>query len=548
MIKKDAIGIWGEYNDGVSYKTTLELYDNVKYNQNFYLGKQWEGVPAPDIEKPVLNIVKQWVDYAVSMLVSDDIGVNVTLPNYLSDETRTALEYVINEAIMKVLERTKFRTKTRGFIKNASLDGDSLFHWWYNTDKRKDQAFIGDIDLEILDNTNVIFGDPAEPNVEYQPYVIIVSKLLTDTVKDMAKANEGEVMDDADDYNQREMDAKTVKKYTTVLTKLWKEDGEVRFMKTTQKLILVPETGLGQALYPINKMSWKTQKNSYHGVSPITEIRQNQIMINKYYMMLNEYVKKLAFPKLLYDMTKIATWSNKVEALGVNGDPREAIAVSSPTIQISTQIIDYINDLVDKTKAALGIFDVALGDVDPVNTSAIIAVQKSASQPLELQKLDYYQVVEDSVHIIMDIMAAFYGIRPVTFETDTVADGKMAFNFADLRNSDIEINVEVGAAAYWSEITQIQTLDNMYKAGIIPDPITYLEQLPKGILPNKGDIIDAIREMQQNAMMMQAQGLDPATGQPIQPDVSSSRPVSQPTYAGGSINGITQRGGAKPRV
>lgn len=526
--KTTFIDVWKEYQAGVAYKTQIDLYENVKINQNFYLGKQWEGVNAPDIEKPVINICKQWVDYAISMLVSDDIGINVAMPDYLNPETKNALEYIVNSEIEKVIEETKFKTKTRTFMKNTAIDGDALYHWWYNTDKKADQPMIGAIDVEILDNTNVIFGDPAEQSVEGQPYIIIVSKLPIDKVKEMAGENEANIVMDADDYNQQEMDAKTTTNYATVLTKIWKEKilvnekmvDTVMYMKSTQKVVLVPPTDLNCRLFPIVKMSWKVQKNSYHGISPLTEVRPNQIMINKFFMMINEYVKKTSFPKILYDMTKIVSWSNKPEALGVNGDPREAVAVSSPTAQFSPQITQYLENLMDKTKSVLGLFDTAVGDARPENTSAIIALQKSASQPLELQKLDYFQTVEDSVQIIMDLMASVYGVRQVKYDTENIQEGVLDFDFADLRDSSINVKVEIGTSAYWSAITQTQSLDNMYRMGIIPDPITYLEQLPSGILPSKSDIIDAIRVYQAQQQMMAQQGVqqqgqvDP-NGQPI---------------------------------
>ena len=50
--------------------------ETVRQNENFFIGNQWEGVNAPDLDKPVINILKRVVSYFVSTLVSDDIGVN----------------------------------------------------------------------------------------------------------------------------------------------------------------------------------------------------------------------------------------------------------------------------------------------------------------------------------------------------------------------------------------------------------------------------------------------------------------------------------------
>lgn len=499
--------IWKEYEKGIDFKAQINLYDNVEYNQNFYLGKQWEGVNAPDIEKPVINIVKQAVDYFVSMLVSDDIAVTCDLPDGMDDLTKQAIEFITTQGIENVFEQTKFKQMTRFFIKDSAINGDAFFHWWYNTSKNTEGKYIGELDLEIVDNLNVIFGNPAEQHVEPQPYILIVSKLPTNEVKKMAKEQDKYlIIPDNEDFNINTSESRSVVDYTTVIIKLYKENGSVWFTKVTKTVVLVDPINLKQRLYPVVKMSWKSVKNSYHGISPITEVRPNQIMINKYYMMLNEFVKKMSFPKLLFDMTKIPSWSNKVEAIGVNGDPREAIAVSSPTSSLDQQIIQYIENLIQKTRETLGIYDVALGNVKPENTSAIVALQKTASQPLELQRLDYMQVVEDSVRIIVDIMKNFYGKRDVPFKTDQ-GSGMIPFDYNDINFDDFGLNIEVGSSAYWSEVTQIQTLDNMFRAGIIPDATTYLEQLPNGIVKNRGDIIDSIRMKQQQEQMMQDQQL-----------------------------------------
>ena len=59
------------------YKYSIKLYENVKRNNNFYHDKQWEGVNAPSLDKPVFNILKPSVRYFIGQLVSDDIGVSV---------------------------------------------------------------------------------------------------------------------------------------------------------------------------------------------------------------------------------------------------------------------------------------------------------------------------------------------------------------------------------------------------------------------------------------------------------------------------------------
>ena len=77
--------IWEEYLRGDGYNRAVDLYDNVRKNEDFYIGDQWKGVNAPDLEKPVLNFLKRVVGYFISAIVSDDVAVSLT-PARLTDD------------------------------------------------------------------------------------------------------------------------------------------------------------------------------------------------------------------------------------------------------------------------------------------------------------------------------------------------------------------------------------------------------------------------------------------------------------------------------
>lgn len=542
-IKKEASHIYTEYQQGYKYKNALGIYDQVKKNEDFVNGKQWEGVNAPNIELPVINICLQWVNYATSMLVSDDVSIQVDLPEDADQNVKDAIEYVVSTEIEHIFEQTKFKSKTRQFMRNCATDGDACFYWRYNPNMNLGMKYPGGYELELLDNTNVHFSDPTEHEVQKQEYIIVVQKLPLEAVRNQLPdgIDPDTVHADTDDYNQNETNASEVNKYVTVLTKLFKENGTVHAIKSTKDVILKEEVDTGLTLYPVAWMNWQRIRDSYHGMSKITAIIPNQIMINKYYMMVNEFMKKLAFPKIFYDGTKIKEWSNKVEAIKVTGNPNEAYAVSSPNVQLSAQVIQYVENLIEKTKESLGIYDVAIGNARPENTSAIIALQKTASQPLELQKLDYYQVVEDCVRIVLDIMSVMYGVRNIPIEAVMSEEEMLAtgtkpgentvqfgvdFDYSIIAPDKLSLIVEVGASAYWTEIMQTQTLDNMFRAGIIPDAKTYVEQLPPGLVRSKKDILDAIERVKAEQMMMQQQLM--AMQQPQAPQVpgdSASAPV-----------------------
>ena len=119
----------------------------------------------------------------------------------------------------------------------------------------------------------------------------------------------------------------------------------------TKNAIVKEEWSLDISLYPLAWMSWESVKNSYHGVSPITGKIENQIFINKIYAMSMEYQKQFAFPKVLYDATKIAKYSNKVgEAIAVNGNPQEAIFANHVNSSMNQQAVQLVDSTIQKTK------------------------------------------------------------------------------------------------------------------------------------------------------------------------------------------------------
>ena len=51
MIEKTREGIIREYERALGYDEQIGLFETVKTSENFFLGRQWEGVFAPDIRR-----------------------------------------------------------------------------------------------------------------------------------------------------------------------------------------------------------------------------------------------------------------------------------------------------------------------------------------------------------------------------------------------------------------------------------------------------------------------------------------------------------------
>ncbi len=60
--------IKSEYKKMVDYNTGINLYENVKMNENFFIGKQWENVEANGLPTPVFNFLKRVTLFMWSLL------------------------------------------------------------------------------------------------------------------------------------------------------------------------------------------------------------------------------------------------------------------------------------------------------------------------------------------------------------------------------------------------------------------------------------------------------------------------------------------------
>lgn len=468
--------VWKEYERGKAFNASIGLYDTVRQNEDFYLGKQWEGLIAPELEQPVLNFLKRAVNYYVSMLVCDDVTARCTIKGQPHEVSR-----LIELELSRVIERTGVKDMHRDMLRNAAVDGDGAFYLYFDTDSNE-------IAVENTDNTKIIFGNPYSSDVQSQPYILLVKRERLESV--CARLAEGVELSVGENglYGEQAGD-----KLVTVVTKLWKQNGTVHSVQVTRGCVIRDVADTMCRLYPVAYMCWDKVKNCYHGCSPITALIPNQIAVNRLMALAIHNEKMTAFPKILYDGAKIDRWTNRVgEAIAVNGNPNEAVAASFRAADMSGQVIALVKHIIDWTKELMGASDSALGSVRPDNTSAILALQKASAQPLELQKLAFYRFVEDYVRIAADIMRAYYGIRAVKTEK-----GEVLVDFGAMLDNGADTAVDVGSSSYWNELTELQTLDNLFTRGIVSDAVTYLEQLPDKYVRNKSALIEKIKSLPQ---------------------------------------------------
>lgn len=533
--------IWKKHCAAVDFNIGINLYDNVQVNENFYIGKQWEGVKSNGLPTPVFNFLKRVTLFSVSSVSTDNLKLHASPLNSTGDNGSGELEIItdiLNSQFAQLFEFNRIGTLIREFARNSAVDGDGATYTYWDEMAETGQKSKGAIKTEILMNTQVEVANPNSRDLQGQNYIIISRRMLVQDARKRAKKNgitEEEIaliLPDDKTAGDTNLDALGGDK-VTVLLYLWRDEetGTVHAYESTQKATVRPAWNLGVKLYPVTWMCWDYVQDCYHGQALISGLVPNQIFVNRLFAMSMISMTTTAYPKIIYDKTRIRHWDNRVGAAipVTGGDITNAAKIMDPA-SISPQISQFIDLAIQYTQKFLGASDVALGDTRPDNTSAIIALQRASSVPMELTKQNLLQSVEDLGRIYLDFMQEYYGTRMVEIHNPMGGVDLVPFDFGNLKKIPMSINLDVGASSYWSEIANQQTLDNLLINRMIP-VTEYLKRLPSGTITDREALIDALEREQQ----AQSGGAGVMNGEQL---VDSGQP---PEIEGGAGNRELQR-------
>lgn len=536
--------VQAEYQKMLGYNTAVNLDETVRANENFFIGKQWEGVDAKGLPTPVYNFLKQVVLFSVANITTDNIKMQATpLACERTPEDVERVAEIVNKEFDRLFEFNRVPNLVREYMRNAAVDGDScLFTFWDDT---VDAGFglRGGIRTEIVDNMRVGFGNTACRDPQKQPYILVerreMTKELRRAAQEAGNPRWNDIQPDTENHNTDSY--KNSSERSTVLLRMWKErkTGTVWACEVSGRVMLREPWDMGLRLYPVTWINWDYIPDSYHGQALVTGLIPNQIFVNKLFAMSMISLMTSAFPRTVYDKTRIPKWNNAVgAAIGVNGGDVSGVAKIIDPAQISPQIAQFIQTSVDYTRQFLGATSAALGETRPDNTSAIIALQRAASIPSEITKQNLYKSIEDLGRIYLDFMAAYYGKRKVQVSMPDVGSDILAFagkdpeeletvlfDYGILNEMPMALKLDVGASSYWSEMASVQTLDNL----LMQDKITieeYLERIPDGYIPKRQELIASRKQAAQQQMMQpeeQSTGGTPETGALV--DLGQKTPI-----------------------
>ena len=525
--------VQAEYRAGVEYKRQLGdrgMYEQNRINERFYSGDQWYGANCGD-SRPLVryNVVKRIGDYKMAVVGAAPVSVRFSaegIPHTVAlqkavESHRAALRNGVKadalsasaaaQAMASALTdyfsttaaRLKLDNLKQRVLRDAYIGGTGVLYTYWDdriptglyADEARTAPICGDIAAEVLEIEQVYMGDPTLEDIQQQPYVIIAQRRPVEEVRRLARA-----------YGCRQWqaikgDEKEGKEgHATLLTRFWKQYGEdgttcaVKAMQVCGDVTVRPAWDMGLRLYPLALFRWEEKRHRAYGESEVPYLIPNQIAINRTISAGVWAVMMMGMPIMLVngDVVTQPITNDPGQVIPVYGsgeEVRDAVRYVDPPA-FSAQLDANVQGLIRDTMTQAGVSTTLLGDVEPNNTSAIIAVREASLMPLTMMQNRFYTFVEEVARIWAEFWMAMYGQRPLKI-TDRHGVWYVPFDSTACRSLLLNIRADVGSGETYSEQNVIETLDNLYKNGVI-DKKQYLSRLPQGSVPQLEQLLQEL--------------------------------------------------------
>lgn len=550
--------IWKDYEKGVMFNRTKNLYTNTEKNYNFYYGMQWEGAKLGDIQPIVFNIIKPIVKYKLGVIYQNHYEIVFNPNNY---ETRqegdllTEICKILNRHTAKIWELQQADKKVREASKDACINDEGIVHAYFDNE----------ICVEVIDKNNICYGNENSSDIQTQPYIIIAYRLPVSEVRRQAEqlgVSETEInliLPDGETQEQAGYKGITdeVNPMCLVMLKYYKKNGKVFYTKGTRTVELEKEVPTNMSLYPVAHFVWEEKKGSSRGIGAVNGIIPNQIEINKIDARRALAVKIGAFQKLVYNKDLISNpkaLTTVGGAISVQGgatvdDVRKAVGYIYPS-SMSADAGNLSAEMKQNTRDLEGAGDTATGNVDPTEASgkAILAVQQANQQPLSEQVENYKTFVEDLARIWFGMWKAYQvNGMPVMYEEKdsqgNILEQPGVIPYELLERLEPNIKVDITPKSPYDRYAQEQSLENLF----MNDKITfeeYVEALPQGSVMPKNVLEKIIERRKENQarltqMQMEADRLNSAMNQTMQIQAQDSDNIENIAMQGEQIANST---------
>lgn len=522
--------VWALYEKGRNFHRLRGIYTDTDINYRMYNGDQWGGAKLGDVEPVQKNFIKPVIRYKNGIIHDNIYAINYSSQNFENKAFRKHAEHVcemLNKFAARIWEINKMDFKGRRFTKDAAINDEGIFYTYWDTKEKIPK-------VEIVKKNDIYFGNENDDDIQSQPYILIRKRMPVSQARQIA-LDEGiseeevkKIIGDNDTFEESGEAAKEeIDSMVTVITKMYKKDDTVHFAVSTRYLEIKKDKDSGTTYYPVSHMNWEEKEGSARGEGEVRQLKANQIEVNRTEVRRVIAVKYQAYPQKIYNKAKITNpealrqVGGMIEVDNMTVDDVSKVVGSLPPVQLSPDVKQLVDDMIQVTRDLAGAGDIATGQVNPESASgrAILAVQQASQSPMTEQKESYKNALEDLARIWLDMIIVYSpdGIQleeevidPQTGETYTQLVPVQQVTLQELKASAKIDITPVGAFDRYAQELSIENLfiQGMFNVQRLSELKVYVNLLDDHSVMRKSKLEDAVKyieEEQQKVAQMTAQ-------------------------------------------
>lgn len=533
--------LWELYGKCLDYARMHNLFADVDKCNRFYNNDQWYGLKYDGIEPVSLNFITPIVKYKVGLITESLRAINYNADNIDSTQYRLKAKKIcelLNQRASRVWERNQMDFKLKKIVKKSAIVSEGIIYNFYDEENNDPMT-------EILNKTDVFYGNENDSDIQSQPFIIIkrrkpvVEAINIANTYSVSKDDLELIRGDKETSEQSGDSSKTeLDDMVTILTKFYKVDGKIYFTSGTKYVTFIDNADSGYELYPLAHFLWEEKEGSARGESEVKPLIHNQIETNKTLMRRLLTAKNTAYPQKIYLEDKISNPNainavgGIIKAKGNNLDDVNKVFATTKPAQMSPDVAEIQKELISTTRELSNASDTATGQVNPEQASgkAILAVQHASQQPLNDQNNSLNTFIEDIAKIWFEMWKVHNqdGMQLESIDTDpltseeTVKIEKVRATELDKLKATVKIDITPKGA--YDKYAQEISLENLAKSEFfmnnawLEDYISLLDTdsvMPKlkleDLVNKRKEAQKRIQEIQRQANMMQSyinQGLN----------------------------------------